>query len=70
SAQIVGTTGIVVAPNDPRALASAWQRTLSEAPEQRHARGVQARQRIGENFSTAALAQKTAEALTALLQND
>ncbi len=67
SARIVGATGALVAPANPRGLAAAYQRILDETPEQRRARGEHARQRIVENFSTTALVQKTSEALTNLL---
>ncbi len=67
SAEIVGATGAVIAPNEARALAAAWQALINESSEQRRARGAQARQRIVKHFSTEALAQKTALALKKLL---
>jgi glycosyltransferase involved in cell wall biosynthesis len=49
--QIVGATGIVVAPRDSEAMADAWGRLLNMGSEQRRALGEQARQRIQEAFS-------------------
>ncbi len=51
SAWIVGETGLVVLPNDPQALADAWESILLMDPQQRLKLGLQARKRIEENFS-------------------
>jgi glycosyltransferase involved in cell wall biosynthesis len=67
SAQIVGASGVVILPHNPPQLAAAWQYLLDAPAEQRRSRGEQARQRIVENFSTTALAQKTSAALRNLL---
>ena len=49
--RIVGDSGIVVAPNDPPALAAAIRSLAAEPPAMRTARGVRARARVVENFS-------------------
>lgn len=51
SAWIVGSTGGVVAPRDPEALASALRALVDAGPEQRGRLGAQARARIRDNFS-------------------
>ncbi len=50
SAHIVGPTGIVVPPRDAVALARAWERMLDLGQEQLLRTGLQARQRIKDNF--------------------
>lgn len=55
SALLVGDTGRVVEPNDPRALARAMAEVLSLPPEQRRDMGLAARRRIIENYSLSAL---------------
>lgn len=66
SAQIVGASGVVILPHNPHQLAAMWQYLLDAPAEQR--RSEQARQRIVEKFSAAALAQKTSTALIDLLR--
>lgn len=51
SAAIVGDTGVVVPPRDPRAMADAWERLIEAGPEARHDLGQAARRRIVENYS-------------------
>lgn len=48
---IVGATGRVVPPRDPRALAAAWRALLALREEERRALGAAARQRVAEYFS-------------------
>ncbi len=50
SAHIVGPTGIVVPPRDAEALARAWEHMLNLGQEQLLRTGLQARQRIKDNF--------------------
>lgn len=50
SAFLVGTTGIVVAPKDPQALADGWQQMIAMGIEGRKTLGAAARQRIQLNF--------------------
>ena len=50
SAHIVGATGIVVPPRDAAALARAWGRMLDLGQEELILTGLQARQRIKDNF--------------------
>ncbi len=50
---IVGDTGYVVPPGNPRALADAILKLKTEAPERRAARSAAARSRIVDNFSLA-----------------
>ena len=49
--EIVGDTGSIVAPGDPRALADAIRALAVEAPTARSLRGSHARERIFERFS-------------------
>ena len=52
SAIIVGETGVVVPPKDPRALAAGWSQLLQEmSREERQQLGFAARQRISEKYS-------------------
>jgi len=55
SAAIVGNTGFVVPPGDPEALAAAWTRLRSEGRDVLAARGAEARRRIAERYSLAAM---------------
>ncbi len=55
SAAIVGDTGLVVPPRDPEALAAAWTQLRSEGRDARAARGAEARRRIAERYSLAAM---------------
>jgi len=50
AAEILGDTGIIVAPRDPQALAAGWQRLIALGPEDRRALGIRARARIVENY--------------------
>ncbi|WP_461208431.1 glycosyltransferase [Desulfocurvus sp. DL9XJH121] len=56
SAAVVGDTGVVVPPRDPRALAGGLLRLLGMAPDERAALGAAARRRIQERYSLAAVA--------------
>lgn len=51
SACIVGDTGFVVPPRDSVALAKTWQKLIELGSEQRRIFGLEARQRIIDNFS-------------------
>src|SRR5262249_26215573 len=69
AAAIVGTTGLLVPPADPDALAKAI-RALSEEPGERRAeRGRQARSRIVENFSLARALEQFSDAYATLWQS-
>lgn len=50
SGHIVGSTGLVVPPRDPSALAQAWERMLDLGREQLLQTGVDARQRVQDHF--------------------
>jgi len=50
AAEIVGETGIVVMPRNPRSLADAWEVMLSQSEEDRRALGISARERIASNY--------------------
>lgn len=63
SAEIVGDTGIVIEPGDPVALCEAWYTMLSLTPEERAARGAQARARILDRYSITSLVGRTTAAL-------
>jgi glycosyltransferase involved in cell wall biosynthesis len=51
SAIMIGATGRIVAPGDPRALADACREVLDLAPECRRRLGREARRRIEENYN-------------------
>jgi glycosyltransferase involved in cell wall biosynthesis len=50
AAAIIGDSGIVVPPRDPRALAAGWARIIALDPAARRALGAAARARIVENY--------------------
>lgn len=58
SALIVGDTGIVVPPKDPKALADGWERLIEMGAEARRKLGIAARKRIQANYSLAAIARQ------------
>lgn len=51
SAMIVGDTGKVVPPRDPKALAMAWLEFIQMGSDKRAALGMAARRRVEQNFS-------------------
>jgi glycosyltransferase involved in cell wall biosynthesis len=61
---IVGTTGVIVPPRDPQALASAWEATLDRKGAELSAA---CRQRIEQRFSVERLVTATERALCELL---
>lgn len=67
SERIVGTTGVVVPPGDPQALARGWQRILEMRKEEKSELGKQARDRIVASFGTEVFVARTEEALRSLL---
>jgi len=58
SASIVGETGRVVPPRDPRALAAAWEELLALAPDARRRLGQAARLRVQERYELASIARR------------
>lgn len=58
SAEIVGPTGRVVPPRDPRALAEAMDEVLSLGPEKRRELGALARQRVVQRYTLAEVARR------------
>jgi glycosyltransferase involved in cell wall biosynthesis len=50
AASVIDSTGEIVPPRDPAALAAAWERLVTAGPEARHRRGIAARQRIVEHY--------------------
>lgn len=57
-AAVVGDTGLVVPPRDPRALAEAVASLLAMSPEARAALGQAARRRIRDQYSLPAIAER------------
>jgi glycosyltransferase involved in cell wall biosynthesis len=60
AALLVGDTGIVIEPRQPEQLAAALQGLIAAGPDRRRALGRQARRRIEEHFSIAAVAEQFA----------
>lgn len=58
SKMIIGTTGRVVPPRDPQALADAWYAMLSLPASERRALGYQARQIIADHYSISVSAER------------
>ena len=58
SASIVGETGRVVPPRNPRALAAAWEELLALAPDARRRLGQAARLRVQERYGLAAITRR------------
>ena len=58
SSWIVGSTGLVVPPRDPKALANAWIELINIGKKRRSALGTEARKRICHHFSLAAIVQR------------
>lgn len=50
SGHLVGSTGVVVRPGDPAAMAAAWAAMLAAGPSRLEDRGLHARQRVVEHF--------------------
>ena len=67
SEKIVGSTGVVVSPGDPQALARGWQKILEMRKEEKAELGRQARDRIVALFGTEIFIARTEEALRSLL---
>ena len=67
SAQIVGTTGIVVPPRDPDALVNAWERLLIMGRDGRKAMGDKARSRIMKHYKIEKVARRFEEFYGSLL---
>jgi glycosyltransferase involved in cell wall biosynthesis len=63
--RIVGDTGYVVDPGNPRALVSAWQEALDMGCLEKGSRGQRARERVIEHFSLERLIGETARVLEA-----
>ena len=66
SARIVGNTGRVVAPKDPKALAIAWKDIIGLGEDGRRRLGVAARKRVMDRFELSQIVEKY-EALYTLL---
>ena len=57
AAHIVGSSGLIVPPRDPLALAGAWEELLMRSEQERRQLGLEARQRIVEHFDIVRVAQ-------------
>jgi glycosyltransferase involved in cell wall biosynthesis len=58
SARLVGDTGKVVPPGEPRALAAAWRELVEAGPEARRRLGTAARLRIQERFDLSTIVER------------
>ena len=58
SASIIGETGRVVPPHDPRALAAAWEELLALAPDARRRLGQAARLRVQERYELVSITRR------------
>jgi glycosyltransferase involved in cell wall biosynthesis len=58
SAMIVDQTGIVVPPENPVALAEAWQKLVDAGPEVRRRLGIAARLRVQQHFALPAIVER------------
>jgi glycosyltransferase involved in cell wall biosynthesis len=67
SALIVGSTGDVVPPRDPMALAQVLRKWLRFSRIERQAKGLEARDRIERNFNLIIMVRKTEEAFQNVL---
>ncbi|MBI1748035.1 MAG: glycosyltransferase [Acidobacteria bacterium] len=67
---IVGDTGFVVVPRDPQALADGWNIMLARIDRHRQALAEAARRRIINDYSRAAVVQRTSSSLIQLLASD
>ena len=61
TAVIIGETGRLVPPSDPRALADAIGEIINSSAEERHTLAVRARQRVRSNFTVDNCAKRYAE---------
>jgi glycosyltransferase involved in cell wall biosynthesis len=68
SKDIVGNAGMVVPASDPCALADAWEQLVATGTEGRHRLGAQARIRVEQVFSLAAITRRYEELYEAALR--
>ena len=68
SPKLIGSTGLVVPPRNPEALAQAWRELLSLGPSGRTQLGQAARERIRENFQLASVVEQYEELFKLVLQ--
>lgn len=66
--EIIGDTGVVVPPRDPAALAAGWARIARLEPAERFALGENARKRIVDRFSMAAVNRRYVELYASLIE--
>jgi glycosyltransferase involved in cell wall biosynthesis len=67
-ARLLEGVGIVVPPNDPEALANAWEQTLLLDAAEREDIAKQSRQRVLARFTIAKAAQQYAETYAQLME--
>jgi len=58
SAYVIGDTGFIVPPGDPRAMAAGWERLLSMSREERFALSDRVRERVARNFDIVAVRER------------
>ena len=68
SAKLVGSTGLVVPPRNPEALAQAWRELMTLGASGRTQLGQAARERIRENFQLASVVGQYEELFKSVLQ--
>lgn len=69
SADIVGNTGIIVPPSNPKSLADGLLQMLQKAPEERRSLGEQARSRIARLFALPQIVEQYANLYESLMNN-
>lgn len=57
-ASVIGKSGFVAAPNNPEALAKAWEKVLELSPDAYHEMSVLARDRVESHFSIHSVAEQ------------
>jgi glycosyltransferase involved in cell wall biosynthesis len=68
AAEVVGDTGCVVPPGDPRALSLGWKRTLDRPSNEDEALRLRLRDRIDANYAIERLVARTEAVLAEVVR--